>query len=119
MSATQLHDMHSMGAESGTVHLRRRIREKTVAVAWMREYIREEREPSVAPKYLQKAIADFEAQLETMDAQLRHLTPTLTPSRTAPHASVLGTVEVSAALHCRCTRHSPVHPRAASEAHAR
>jgi hypothetical protein len=38
----------------------------------MRQYIREEQEPSVAPKYLRQAISDFEAQLESMNAQLRH-----------------------------------------------
>jgi hypothetical protein len=41
----------------------------------MRLYMREEREPSVAPKYVRQAIADFEAQVEAMTAQLRHLVP--------------------------------------------
>jgi hypothetical protein len=72
VSATRPRETHSTRAELGSIQLKRRIREKTVAIAWMRQYIREEQEPSVAPKYLRQAISDFEAQLESMNAQLRH-----------------------------------------------
>ena len=41
----------------------------------MRQYMREEREPSVAPRYLRQAIDDFEAQIEAMNARLGHLAP--------------------------------------------
>jgi hypothetical protein len=87
MSATRPRDKHSSGAALDSIQLKRRIREKTVAIAWMRQYIREEREPSVHPRYLRQAIADFEAQLETMNAQLRHISPTLAPPRITSHTS--------------------------------
>jgi hypothetical protein len=41
----------------------------------MRQYMREERKPSVAPRYVRPAIADFEAQVEGMNARLRDLAP--------------------------------------------
>jgi hypothetical protein len=41
----------------------------------MRQYLREEPKPTVAPRHLRRAIADFEAQLDTMNAALRHLSP--------------------------------------------
>jgi hypothetical protein len=41
----------------------------------MRQYLREEPKPTVAPRHLRRAIADFEAQLDTMSAALRHLSP--------------------------------------------
>jgi hypothetical protein len=72
VSPTRPRDAHSPGAELGSIQLKRRIREKKVAIAWMRQYILEEQEPSVAPKYLRQAIVDFEAQLDSMNAQLRH-----------------------------------------------
>jgi hypothetical protein len=75
VSSTRPHFTHSLGAGLDSIRLKRRIREKTVAVAWMRQYLREQPEPRVAPRYLRQAIADFEAQLETMNVQLRHLTP--------------------------------------------
>jgi hypothetical protein len=63
----------SNGVEFDRIRLKRRIREKRVAVAWMRQYMREEREPSVAPSYVRRAIADFEKQIEAMNARLLHL----------------------------------------------
>jgi hypothetical protein len=62
-----------LGAEFDSCRLKRHIREKTVAIAWMRQYMSEESSPRVAPRYLRRAIADFEAQLDTMNARLRHL----------------------------------------------
>jgi hypothetical protein len=61
------------GVELDRIRLKRRIREKRVAIAWMRRYMREEREPSVAPGYVRRAIADFETQVEAMNARLLHL----------------------------------------------
>jgi hypothetical protein len=75
VSTTRPRSTHSLGSGLDSIRLKRRIREKTVAIAWMRRYLREEPEPRVAPRYLRRAIADFEAQLETMNVQLRHLTP--------------------------------------------
>jgi hypothetical protein len=75
VSAIRPHFTHSLGAGLDSVRLKRRMRDKTVAIAWMREYLREEPEPRVAPRYLRQAIAACEAQLETMTVQLRHLTP--------------------------------------------
>jgi hypothetical protein len=72
-SITRPRPAYSVGAELDSMRLKRRIREKSVAIAWMREYLREEQAPRVAPRYLQRAIADFEAQLDTMNARLRHL----------------------------------------------
>jgi hypothetical protein len=75
VSATRSRPARGLGAELERSRLKRRLREKTVAITWMRLYMREEREPSVAPKYVRQAIADFEAQVEAMTAQLRHLVP--------------------------------------------
>jgi hypothetical protein len=75
VNATPPRGPHTSGAELTSFRLKRRIRETTVTIAWMRQYMREEREPRVAPRYLRQAIADFEAQLETLNARLRHLTP--------------------------------------------
>lgn len=74
MSATRPASNHLLGAEFDSSRLKRHIREKTVAIAWMRQYLREEPTPRVAPRYLRRAIADFEAQLDTMNARLRQLT---------------------------------------------
>ena len=73
--ATRPHSRHTLGATHERSRLKRRVREKTVAIAWMRQYMREEREPSVAPRYLRQAIDDFEAQIEAMNARLGHLAP--------------------------------------------
>jgi hypothetical protein len=75
VSVTRPRSTLSRGAGLDSLRLKRRIREKTVAIAWMRQYLRDELDPRVAPRYLRQAIADFEAQLETMNIQLRHLSP--------------------------------------------
>jgi hypothetical protein len=74
VSTTRARSTHSLGPELDSLRLKRRIREKTVAIAWMRQYLREEATPRVAQRYLQRAITDFEAQLDTLNARLRHLT---------------------------------------------
>jgi alkylation response protein AidB-like acyl-CoA dehydrogenase len=45
-----------------------------VTVRWLRQYASErQREPLVHPKYVRQAIADFETQIEAMNARLRDL----------------------------------------------
>jgi hypothetical protein len=78
MSATRPRATHRL-AELERSRLKRRLREKTVAIAWMRQYLSEEREPSVAPRYVQQAIANFESQVEAINARLRDFVPTPAP----------------------------------------
>jgi hypothetical protein len=73
VSTTRPRTTHGLGPELDSLRLKRRIREKTVAIAWMHQYLREEPTPRVASRYLRRAIADFEAQLDTMNARLLHL----------------------------------------------
>jgi hypothetical protein len=68
-SATQLSSTHGLDAELDRRRLARRLREKTVLIAWMRQYVSEPREASVAARYVRQAIADFEAEVEAMNRE--------------------------------------------------
>jgi hypothetical protein len=75
VSAARPTSTPSLGDQLERSRLKRRLREKTVVIAWMRQYMREEREPRIGPRYVRQAIADFEAEVEGMNARLRDLAP--------------------------------------------
>jgi hypothetical protein len=75
---TEILGVELAGDHAERRRLERRVRRMTVTVAWLRQYAIEHRaEPIVRPKYVRHAIADFEAQIATMDARLRDLAPRL------------------------------------------
>jgi hypothetical protein len=64
----------TLGAELERDRLERRVRRVTVAVAVLRERVAGHRpELDTPPRYLLRAIADFEAQIEALSARLRDL----------------------------------------------
>ena len=75
VSAPQSSSTYRVGAERERSRLKLRLREKTVMIAWMRQYLREEREPRAAPRHVRRAIAEFEAEVEAMNARLCDLDP--------------------------------------------
>ncbi|HEY1516518.1 MAG TPA: hypothetical protein VGF91_08875 [Solirubrobacteraceae bacterium] len=65
---------HTLGAELERDRLARRVRRMTVAIGVLRQRESENRRERRAPhRHLGRAIADFEAQIETMNARLRDL----------------------------------------------
>lgn len=64
----------SLGAELERDRLERRVRRLTMAIAALRER-EHRRELGTPPKHVRYAIADFEAQIEAMNARLRDLAP--------------------------------------------
>lgn len=76
MSVTRQNFSHSLGAELERDRLERRVRRATVAVSALRDRASEHRRDLGAPpRHLRQAIADFEAQIEQMNARLRELAP--------------------------------------------
>jgi hypothetical protein len=74
VSAARSSSTQSLGAELERDRLGRRVRRATVAVAALRDRASEHRrEQGAPPRHLRQAIADFEAQIEAMDARLRDL----------------------------------------------
>jgi len=74
MSATRLRFTRSLGAALERDRLERRVTRVTVAIAALRERASEHRPGLEAPpRDLRQAIADFEAQIELMNARLREL----------------------------------------------
>jgi hypothetical protein len=65
---------HTLGAELERDRLELRVTRVTVAVAVLRERVSRRRpELGAPPRHLLRAIADFEAQIETLSARLRDL----------------------------------------------
>jgi hypothetical protein len=76
VSTTQPIITHSLGTVLERDRLERRVRRATVAITALRERATEHRrELGVPPRHLRRAIADFEAQIEAMNARLRDLAP--------------------------------------------
>jgi hypothetical protein len=76
MSATRPSSTRSLGAELERDRLELRVRRVTVAIAALRERASEQRRTLGAPSsHVRRTIADFDAQLEAMNARLRDLTP--------------------------------------------
>jgi hypothetical protein len=74
MSPTRPGSSYSLGAELERDRLEHRVTRVTVVVAALRERSREHRrELGAPPRHLRQAIADFEAQIESMNARLREL----------------------------------------------
>ena len=74
MSATLHRSSHTLGAELERDRLARRVRRLTVAIGVLRQRESENRrQPSAPRRGLGQAIADFEAEIETMNARLRDL----------------------------------------------
>jgi hypothetical protein len=74
MSATRPSFVRSLGADLERDRLERRVTRLTVAIATMRERASEHRPgPGAPPRHLRQAIADLEAQIESMNARLREL----------------------------------------------
>jgi hypothetical protein len=66
--------MHTLGAELERDRLEHRVGRATVAIAVLRRMAGEHRrELGATPPHLGHAIADFEAQIEAMNARLRDL----------------------------------------------
>jgi hypothetical protein len=66
----------TLGAELERDRLNRRVSRTTVAIAALRQHASEHRrELGALPRPLRQAIADFEAQIEAMNARLRDLAP--------------------------------------------
>ena len=64
----------SLGAELERDRLERRVRRMTLAIASLRKCATEHRrERGAPPRHLRQAIADFEAQIDTMNARLQEL----------------------------------------------
>jgi hypothetical protein len=74
MSATRPSFTRSIGADLERDRLERRVTRVTVAIAALRERA-SEHQPGLGapPRHLRQAIADFEAQIESMNARLREL----------------------------------------------
>jgi hypothetical protein len=73
---------HTLGAELERDRLERRVRRLTVAIHVLRQRESENRRESGAPKrHLGRAVADFEAQVETMKTRLHDLGMTVHQSR--------------------------------------
>lgn len=64
---------HSLGAELERDRLERRVRRMTVATGALRQRVSDRRGLGAPPKRLRHAIADFEAQIDAMNARLRDL----------------------------------------------
>jgi hypothetical protein len=74
MSTTGPSFTRSLGADLERDRLERRVTRVTVAIAALRERAGEHRPGLGAPpRHLRHAIADFEAQIESMKARLREL----------------------------------------------
>ena len=74
MSATRPSFTRSLGADLERDRLERRVTRMRVAIAALRERTSEHRPGLGAPpRHLRQAIADFEAQIELMNARLREL----------------------------------------------
>jgi hypothetical protein len=72
MSATRPNFTRSLGADLECDRLERRVTRVTVAIAVLRERASEHRpELGARPRHLRHALADFEAQIESMNARLR------------------------------------------------
>lgn len=71
MIATQPHSTHTIGAELERDRLERRARRVTLVIAALRQ---QAREAGASPRHLRHVLADFEAQIEAIDARLRDLT---------------------------------------------
>jgi hypothetical protein len=65
----------TLGSELERDRLERRVRRATFAIAALRRHGQYPDRPGGPPKHLQHAIADFESQIETMNARLRDLAP--------------------------------------------
>jgi hypothetical protein len=72
--ASTVAPMHTLGAELERDRLEHRVGRATVAIAVLRQIAGEHRrELGATPRHLGHAIADFEAQIEAMNARLRDL----------------------------------------------
>ncbi len=82
MSSKRPSSFKTLGAELERDRLERRVRRVTVAISALRERASEHRgEVGSPPRHLRQAIADFEAQIEEMNARLRELAPERASSR--------------------------------------
>jgi hypothetical protein len=74
MSATRPSFTRSLGEDLELDRLERRVTRVTVVIAALRERA-SKRRPGLGapPRHLRQAIADFEAQIESMNARLREL----------------------------------------------
>jgi len=76
MSATEIASTHTLGADLERDRLERRVRRMTFALAALRQRATEyRRELGGPPRALRHAIADFEEQIEAMNARLQFLDP--------------------------------------------
>jgi hypothetical protein len=74
MSATSLTSTDTLGADLERDRLTRRVRRMTVTISVLRQRERENRRWSGAPRrHLGRVIADFEAQIQTMNLRLHDL----------------------------------------------
>ena len=74
MSATYLGATRTIGAELERDRLERRARRVTLVIAALRQQASEHSRPvGVAPSHLLHVIADFETQVEVINARLRDL----------------------------------------------
>jgi hypothetical protein len=74
LSATRPSFTRSLGADLEHDRLERRVTRVTVATAVLRDRASEDRrELGAPPRHLRQALADFEAQIESMNARLREL----------------------------------------------
>ena len=68
--------VYLVGADLERDRLERRVKRMKVAIAALRQHASEQRRELGAPAGpLRHAIADFEAQIEAMNARLRYLAP--------------------------------------------
>lgn len=90
MSATPTTSTHTLGTELERERLERRVRRTTFAIAALRQRASEyRRELGSPPRQLRQVIADFEAQIEEINARLRGLArepaSTQVPQRSGTH----------------------------------
>jgi hypothetical protein len=84
---TSTNDLHrsrftqSLGAQLERDRIERRIRRASVAILVLRQRaIEHRRRLGATSPYVLKTIADFEAEIEALDARLRDLTPERAPT---------------------------------------
>lgn len=76
MNRLRPHFSETLGADLERDRLERRVRRATVAISALRERANEHRcELGATPRQLRQAIADFETQIDEMNARLRELAP--------------------------------------------
>jgi hypothetical protein len=82
MNSTRVNSGETLGAKLERDRLERRVRRVTIAVSALSARASEHRrELGATPRHLRQAIADFEAQIDEMNARLRELAPDRPPTR--------------------------------------